>query len=74
MFLLQAVEGAEVHDLAILDGLDNGIVLDGVAVLVELQVAGDQAVDLQTGQSVADSGTLGGVGSLDRADSSQESS
>ena len=63
--LLQAVEGAVVHDLTILDGLDNGIVLDGIAVLVELQVAGDQAGDLQAGQSVTDSSAVSGVGSLD---------
>lgn len=58
---LSAVVGAVVHDVAILDGLDNGIGLDGVAVFIELQVAGDQALDLQGSQCVADGSALGGA-------------
>lgn len=59
---LSAVVGAVVHDLAVLDGLDNGVVLHGVAILVELQVTGDQTLDLQGSQCIADGGALGGAG------------
>mgnify|MGYP003290334047 CR=1 FL=1 len=68
-----AVIGVVIDDLAVLDGLDNGVVLHGIAVAVELQVAGDQTGNFQSHQSLLDILALGGVGSLDGLDGSDVS-
>ena len=68
-----AVVGAVINDLAILDGLDNSVGLDSIAVLIEGQIAGDQAGHVQGHQSVTDRHAVGGAGGLDGVNGSHVS-